>query len=320
MWSIFRKRKKSTISYSSQSGQKKQQSENSNIAALRNSGFRNHSESPDKRFLIGWLDGDLEAGIIGHRKTGNGKFIVIENGKIILQGEAERPNDCKIANNGNLIINDWLFSGELNSIFYAYDKTGKKLVSQHFSANLKTNCISDDGKFAASDLASSNSKDSGLLAVFDLEKGSLIRKIYPEDDAGSLLSISSVDKTITFGYQDLGKFRYNFDGVFIDKEKLQQARIEKGSVFDLLEKVKNTKEINEDTAKEIVVLINKALAKGFDEYPKTHKAQAYRCIGEIYETIANIGEAVKNYELALIIDPKVGIKRRLNLLKNKSNG
>jgi hypothetical protein len=319
MWSLFRKRKKSTISYSSQGGQKKRQSENSNITTLRNSGFRNYSESPDKQFLIGWLDGDLEAGIIGHRKTGNGKFIVIENGKIILQGEAERPNDCKIANNGNVIINDWLFSDELNSIFYTYDKTGKKLVSQHFLANLKTNCISDDGKFAASALGSSNSKDSGLLAVFDLEKGSLIKKIYP-DDAGSLLSISSADKTITFDYQDLGKFRYSFDGVFIDKNKLQQARIEKGSVFDLLEKVTNTKEIDEDMYKEIVVLINKALTKGFDKYPKTHKAQAYRCIGEIYETIANIGEAVKNYELALKIDPKVGIKRRLNLLKNKSNG
>lgn len=318
MWWLFKKNKKPTSPSIPQSEHEKQKSENPNIAALKNSGFRgNHSESPDKRFLIGWIDGDLDVELIGSRKTGNGKFIVIENGEIILQGEAERPNDCKIANNGTFIINDWLFSDELNGIFYAYDKAGKKLVSQHFSANLKTNCISNDGRFAACDLANSNSKDSGLLAVFDLQKGALIIRIYPEDDAGSLLSISSVDKTITFDYQNLGKFRYNFDGVFIDKEKLQQARIEKGSVFDLLEKVKNTKEIDEDTAKEIVVLLNRALAKGFDEYPKTHKAQAYRCIGEIYEAIENISGAAKNYELALKIDPKIGIKRRLSLLKKQ---
>ena len=101
------------------------------------------------------------------------------------------------------------------------------------------------------------------------------------------------------------------------EEKLQQARIERGSVFDLLEKVKNTEEINKDTAREIVGFLNKILAKGFDEYPKTHKAQAYRYVGEIYEAIDNLSEAVKNYELALKIDPKIGIKRRLNLLKKQ---
>jgi tetratricopeptide (TPR) repeat protein len=317
MWWFFKKNKKPTPPFP-QSEHKKQKSENPNLAALKDSGFRgNHSESPDKRFLIGWIDGDLDVGVIGSRKTGNGKFIVIENGEIILQGEAERPNACKIANNGNFVINDWLFSNGLNGKFYAYNKTGKEIVSHRFLANLKTNCISDDGRFTASDLANSNSKDSGLLAIFDLEKGTLIRRIYPEDNAGSLLSISSVDKTITLDYKDLGRFRYSFDGVFLDKGKLQQARIEKGSVFDLLEKVKNTKNINEDIVKEIMGLLNKALAKGFDEYSKTQKAQAYRCIGEIYEAIENISEAVKNYELALKIDPKIGIKRRLSLLKKQ---
>ena len=190
-------------------------SNSSNLKAFNNSYFEgSHSESPNKQFLIGWIDADLNTGIVGHRKSGNGKFIIIENGKIIFQSETQRPNDCKIANNGNFIINDWLFTDEYCGIFYAYDKTGKEILSHKFSANLKNNCISDDGKYAACDLANSNSQDSGALAIFDLQQGTLISKIYTEDDAGSLLSISSEDKTITFDYQVLGKFKYSFDGTF----------------------------------------------------------------------------------------------------------
>ncbi|MBF0235821.1 MAG: hypothetical protein HQK65_22725 [Desulfamplus sp.] len=296
----------------------KQKLENPNLNTLKHSGFiGNHSESPDKQFLIAWLDGDLDAGVFGSRKKGNGKFIVIENGKIILRGEAERPNDCKIANNGVFVINDWLFNSRLNSKFYAKDKMGKEIVAHHFSANLKANCISNDGRFAVAALANSKSKDSGLLALFDLEQGSLIKRIYPEDDAGSLLSVSSVDKTITLDYQ-FETFRYTFDGVFLDRDKLQQAHIESGSVFDLLriaeEKLKDAKQLNEGSATEIILLLNKSLAKGLDEYPK-QKAQAYRLIGQANEAIENISEAIINYDLALNIDPKIGIKRRLDTLK-----
>lgn len=320
MWSIFRNLKKFISPDNSKKDSPQKKSENSNLITFMDLGFRgDYSESSNNQFLIGWLDGNIDTGIVGYRKTGNGKFIIIKNGKIILQGDAERPNDCKIANNGNFIINDWLFSDEHDSIFYAYDNSGSKLVSQYFSANLNYSLISDDGRFAVSSLCNSNSDDSGLIAIFDLQKGTLIAKIYPEDDLGLLSSISSIDKTITFDYNDLGKFRYDFDGIFIDKEKLHDALIENGSVFHLLEKVKNTKKIDDYAAKKIIILINNALDKGVDKYPKAHKAQVYRWIGEIYEKLKNIDEAIKNYEIALMIDPKVGIKRRLNLLKKRIN-
>jgi tetratricopeptide (TPR) repeat protein len=294
---------------------------NPNLAALKESGFiGNHVQSPNKQFLIAWIDGDLDQGVIGARKEGNGKFLIIENGKIILRGEVERPNDCKIANNGSFIINDWLFSNRLNGIFYAYEKTGEELISHRFSANLRDNCISSDGKFAACTLGNSNSKDGGLLAVFDLEKGALLNRIYPEDDAGILFEISPEEKTITFDYTKFGQFKYSFDGMFLDKERWYQAHLEQGSAFDLLyiaeEKLREKNTLDTETTQGIITILNKALGKGLGQYKK-EEAKAYRFIGEAYELMSLFEKAIENYERALSIDPKVGIRRYVDSLKKK---
>lgn len=320
LWFFNKKKKQAPPRILRQKAEPESQ-ENPNITALKETGFiRNNIQSPNKQFLIGWIDGDLDQGVIGHRKEGNGKFLVIENSEILLRGEAERPNNCKIANNGNFIINDWLFSNGLNGIFYAYDKTGKELISNRFSANLKDNCISSDGKFAACTLCNSNSKDGGLLAVFDLEKGVLIKRIYPEDDAGTLLEISSDERTITFNYGKFGQFRYSFNGMFLDKEKWYQAHLERGSAFDLLyiaeERLRDKNTPDTETAKGIIAILNKALGKGLGQYKK-EEAKAFRFIGEAYELMSELEKAKENYERALCIDPKIGIKRHLESLKKK---
>jgi hypothetical protein len=46
-------------------------------------------------------------------------------------------------------------------------------------------------------------------------------------------------------------------------------------------------------------------------------AQAHRKIGEIYESLNEIGNAVEHYELALKFNSKVGVKIRLQSLKEK---
>lgn len=321
MFWFFNKKKKQAPPLISKEKVEPEEPINANSTTLKESGFiGNHIQSPNKQFLIAWIDGDLDHGVIGALKEGKGKFLIIENGELILRGEVERPNDCKIANNGNFIINDWLFSNALSGIFYAYDKTGKELICCKFSANLKDNCISSDGKFAACTLCNSSSKDSGLLAVFDLEKGALIKRIYPEDDSGTLLEISSQEKTITFNYDKFGQFRYNFDGIFLDKEKWYQAHLEQGSVFELLyiaeEKLKDQNTPDQQKAKEIITILNKALGKDLRQYKK-EEAKAYRFLGEAYELMSELEKAIENYERALSIDPKVGIKRYLDSLKKK---
>jgi len=43
-------------------------------------------------------------------------------------------------------------------------------------------------------------------------------------------------------------------------------------------------------------------------------------MGEVYEELNDISQAISHYELALQYDSKVGVKRKLSQLKNKKNG
>lgn len=314
MWWPFKKKKPKVINRNEPTPI---QPQNPNLAALSNIGFiGNHSESPNKHYLIAWFDGDLDLGVGGARSKGSGSYIVLENGEIILRGNSERPNDCKIANNGNFIINDWLFTQNLSGKFLTYDKNGTELVSQKFSSNLADNCISDDGLFAACNLCNSNTQDSGMLALFDLSQGKLIKRIFPEEDYGNLKQISSKEKFILFHCGDFGDFRIGFDGSFLDREKWINVKLTKGSVFDLLyiaeDKLRSNP--NQETLPNVVKILETALTKGFKNYTK-EKAKAYRFIGEAYELGGQYDLAIKNYETAINIDPKVGIARKLHKLK-----
>ena len=69
--------------------------------------------------------------------------------------------------------------------------------------------------------------------------------------------------------------------------------------------------------KQICSLIEKALKKGdFQNYPH-YKAKSYRILGEIAELEGDIKNAVKFCEFAIKFDPKVGVKRKLNMLRKK---
>jgi DNA-binding SARP family transcriptional activator len=48
------------------------------------------------------------------------------------------------------------------------------------------------------------------------------------------------------------------------------------------------------------------------------KAQAHRRLGEIAEKVGRPGDAIREYERALALNPKVGCKRRLAQLKQQT--
>ena len=283
--------------------------------------FGPYSESLNKKFLVGWSDSDSEQGIGGFRESGEGSYILAENGKVIVTGKLQRPNDGKVANNGTFIINDWMFGEGLCGTFYAFDKIGTNLIKYHFEANLYNNGISEDGKYAVCQCANSDTEDGGVLAFFDLEIGRILWKKSPESGWADSYLFDCQNHYLYLVYRDKGKFRYTFEGEFIDKDKWEDARIKYASSFELSliarDRFKEVSDnLSNEEAEEILSLLSKSLNKGLDEYPN-EKASVYRTIGEVHEALGKIDDAIKNYELALQINPKVGVKRRLNALKKK---
>lgn len=281
--------------------------------------FGKYSKSPNGQFIIAWSDFDYESGIGGFRTSGEGTYVVAKNDEVILVGKLQRPNDCKISNNGNFIVNDWLFGEGLKGIYYAFNLSGQILLNHTLSANLFNNGISENGKYVVCQCCNSDTDDSNTLYFFDLEKGSLLWKINPEVGWADSYYFDCEKMELHLIYKEKGIFRYNFNGSFLDKEKWESERINYLSAFEISdiakERFKEKKNnMNEGIADEIILLFERALGEGLDKYPN-EKAIVYRSIGEIKELLGKIPDAIHFYELALEHNEKVGIKRHLKMLK-----
>ena len=146
--------------------------------------FGQSSCSPNGRFVLAWH----ESGI--HPFTGKqslGLYFLLDNNRAIAAGKMQRPNDGKVCDNGNFILNDWMFNDgqTLAGTFYAFMFNGEILVRCEFKANLGDNGILDDGRFAFCNTCTSKYKEhSDKTFVFDLENKSLLSTI--EGHAGKV--------------------------------------------------------------------------------------------------------------------------------------
>lgn len=285
--------------------------------------FGSFSLSKNGKYTVAWSDSDRESGVGGFREEGEGPFVLGENGIVILEGKLQRPHDGKVANNGNFILNDWMFGERLQGTFYAFDKTGRQLVKHHFTANFYNNGLSNDGRYAVCQLAHSNSSDGGTLAFFDIEQGQLLWQKIPESGWANSYEFDVERKELLLRYREIGAFRYNFLGEFLEKDRWEKERIKHASASELsfiaIERLKELGgNVSKEAGNEIISLLNKALKKGLNNYPN-EKASVYRAIGEIQESFGNIDEAIYNYETALTLNPNVGVKRRLTTLKKQKS-
>ncbi|GAB1391614.1 hypothetical protein MASR1M6_37960 [Rubrivivax sp.] len=124
--------------------------------------------SPNGRYRIAWRDHDgVSRG--GHRESGHGKYWLFEDDVEIQRGELERPNCGHVADDGTFTLEDWLFTLELKSVFYAFDRMGNQLLAAKLAANTYRSAISPDGSVAVCQTAGSNShKFSNKIIVYQL--------------------------------------------------------------------------------------------------------------------------------------------------------
>jgi tetratricopeptide (TPR) repeat protein len=312
MWSFFRKRQKSNELIVVKGIGKTVRVEGLNFIGQS-------SESPDGRYLFAWSDADRENGRGGYREHGFGSYLLAEDKRVIVHSQAERPNDGKVSDNGTFIFNDYMLGPGLKGTFFAYDKSGKCIVSHAFTANLLSNALSEDGQFAACQLANSDTDDAGALAFFDLARGALKWKIVPETGWTPNYKFSVIERKLTLLQPDGVGFDFDFDGNFLDQEKLDKLSFDSASGFTLHERAKRLLQFaidSDDKAKlqEVYELLKIALTRNIDKYPN-EQASIHRAMGEILEAMKDAVGALNHYELALSLNPKVGLKRRVATLK-----
>lgn len=277
-------------------------------------------ESSNGRFLVAWSDRDSSSGRGGHRESGFGTYVIAEDGIILAIGRAERPNDGKVANNGTFILNDWMLGEGLRGTFLAFDKSNCNIIRQLFSANLYSNGISENGEYGACQLCYSGTEDGGVLAFFDLARGHLLWKMAPETGRADGYRFDTENRVLTLCYKDKQQFDYSFDGVLLDTAKWKKVEFQRANGFQLHSRAKEQRARAQEAGdseglRGALELLNIALKRGIDQYPN-EQAAICREMGEINEVLGDSGEALRQYERAIRLNPKVGLKRKIAAMKS----
>ena len=273
--------------------------------------FGQFSRSANGRFRIVWRE---EPWIDGRKLEG--AWLLLDREQVCAEGRAERPNDGKVADNGTVILNDWLLAAaELSGTFLAFRADGSLILSRRFTANLFNNGLSPDGRHAVCQTCNSGTEDSSRLTIFDLCAGIELGSCVPESGWAQSYEFSDDDHTLRLGYRDGDSFAYSLQGEFIDRENWIQRSLAKGDLYlisRLLHDHSNAPP--PELASRLLAGIQKGLETQRGDDPRA-RAWALKLRGLCLEAVDRPREALVSYDEALSLDPKVGVKRRAAQLR-----
>lgn len=276
--------------------------------------FGQSTRSPNGRYAIAWADRNP-----GDGKRTRGRYMLLDGEKVVADGKMTHPNDGRVADTGVFILNDWGDQSELAGTFHAFRPDGKSILAREFKANLYNNGLSDDGKFAVCQTANAPSSDSSLLTVFDLIAGSELAAWQPESGWADSYEFLQGGGTILLCYRERGSFRYSVRGEFIDRDKWLAAELDRGSLHIVARMVEDAKgSLSAVSAENLLKAIATGQARLRTDDSKSH-AFALRLKGECLEAKGSPEDALKAYDEALALDPKVGVKRRAEQLRKLSS-
>ena len=268
--------------------------------------FGQYRRSPDGRWLLAWRDGNDAGTHGGHRSSGPGRFYLFEGDRLAAQGRAERPNDGQVADNGNFLINDWLFGDGLRGVFRAYRSDGTIIVERFFTANLLNSGIADDGGMAVCQTCNAPGPDGSLLAIFDLASGREIADWLPESGWAESYAFPAAGR-IRLRYHDGQAYDYAIDGQFLDRNRWIDAQARSDNVHVLHNLLRGVA-LPPMMSATIMASVDAILAK--PEFDPTERPVALKVRGLCQEALGNLASALSDYEEAIALDAKIGLKRK----------
>jgi hypothetical protein len=271
------------------------------------------AKSPNGQFRLIWSDRNREGTVGGYRTEGHGRWALLEHDRLICEGPLERPQDGQVASDGTFILNDWMFGEGLKGRFVAFRRDGTVILAHDIAANLISNGLSNDGKFAICQTANApGSPDNCLYMLFDLTTATEIARWAPETGWADGYEFDTVARQLFLIRRDAERVGYRFDGTMIDREGWQTRRVAAGDLMIIRSLLGDAGQVRDaDFVARIITGLNRA-AQDNDVHVR---ARALRIRGELLEETGDGAAALVAYEQALALDPQVGVTRRADKLR-----
>ena len=195
----------------------------------------------------------------------------------------------------------------------AFGADGTQLIAQHFDANLFGNGLSGDGRYAIVQTASApGSPDHCITAAYDLCEGREMARWRPECGTARDFMFDSISGNVDLLTHDGDRETYMLaTGEMCDRGGWLARRIARGDLDVTRDLLKTQPELDAD----LVARIRTGLAAAQSNGEGWQRARAFRLDGELLERVGQAQDAVAAYEQALLLDPQVGVARRLAKLK-----
>jgi hypothetical protein len=266
--------------------------------------------SPNKLYCVSYCDGHYD-----NDKWKNGDIALVKGKTLLFKKKIQRPNDCYVSNDGIVICCDWQNSDALTGKFLVFDTTGEQIFSKKTTANLGACAVSDNSKIALFETHHSDTDDANKIFIVDIQQKQIIHKFQRPASFNNAF-IDTDNKRIKLKDHKGFSFEIDFDGNQTNKAEYENQVMTKGSVYDRLW-------LYSDKADEVKLkdpsyldLLDKALTDKDASY-SFGKDKIYRMIGEYYEANGDIPKTIENWEKAMQINPKIGVKRKLDAWKKK---
>lgn len=271
--------------------------------------FADVSSSPNGRFKVGACDHHDDG---GHERRG--ACALLENERVLFKRPVRRANNPHVTNEGTLLVEDWKDEGKLNGAFLAFDRTGQLLWRHEFKANIGTSGVSEDGRRAFVTTCNSDyDAHSGMTFLIDVATGKLVWKRGGWGDVSfrgndCVAGVRHLDGTESF-------FPFDENGHLGPGHATDCARLEAeakwGRYWDVLPRVEvGLKYRGVKDLDEVAALLAQLDGKDDELAPKS-RAKLLRYRGDLAEARGNLEQAQLWWEKAYVLDPKVGVRRKL---------
>lgn len=240
-----------------------------------------------------------------------GRYVLLDQGRIRVQGEMDRPHHGKVADDGTFVLNDWGSNDALAATFWAFTVDGEKMIERHYSANLLNNGLADDGHLAICQTCNSpGSPDSSILSVFDLDQRQIIAEWTAESGWANAYGFPG-GEVVSLLRHERATLRYSLRGDFIDRPRWFEDEVARGSLYV----IRKALEEGEDRSGRSIPHLRAGVHAALASDDKRFVADAWRLLGEIEEAAGDEGAALIAYDKALAVNPRIGVAKRATKLR-----
>lgn len=269
-----------------------------------------------KKWLLSWKDSTPDGSRGGSREAGEGRYVLVDivGNTVQVDARMARPNNGAVADNGTFCLEDWHFGSTLSGTFHVFNAQGVPIITKELSANILDSGISRSGRLAFCTTANSPTEDAHKLFLFDLKEGRQLFAVTPAR-ACERFEFHEAALQLVAKVAGGGEYRYGADGAPVDEGAADAALLGSTNYSDVILTAESMLKGKPGAAEleAILAALIRARGLGADGNP-AWKPTALKVQGLAHEALGQASEAIGCYEEALKLNPKIGVKRKLDSL------